>query len=127
MRNFWLRRNWKLKIKRIDPLTTAETFVPRDIEISYGPQKTQISSCAVHDLRDACGISAHVEMATLIAHELECYPGGKFRQADGRYGPMSVWNSRPKAIKLSKDEKDRLVGLFYLLRQKKDISHLLDD
>jgi len=126
MRNHWLQQSWKLEIKKINPVAyECDTFVPRDIEISKGPYKTTISSCAMQDLRDCHGLSAEAEMVMCICQELSNH----FRpiETETKRGVTTSWSrSWHKNMEITNEEKRRMAMIFHCMRYKKPFDHLLD-
>lgn len=112
MRNHWIQKRWKLKIRRlcIDPLT----YDYMRFELKKGPYIKEFDAAVIGDLRDACGLDAGYEMACILKDELERWPW------DIRFNwPM------PKRMELTKNEFAKIVVLCRKLRLGEDVEFLL--
>ncbi len=113
MRNYWLRKSWKLEIREVE--TDTDNFATLNIEVRKGPYKMTFSSGSMQDLRDCNGLTAESEMRAIICMALE---GRKYRSFDE---PPDV-----KKQEITECEQRRLLVVLHQMRHKKPYKHLLD-
>ena len=109
MRNYWLRRLWKLQLKEIE--AEPNGFIGKRLKVSKGPYKSIIQTDCLQDLKDCFNLDAVMEMTYMIACEIGA-------------GLTNLPETHRQEI--TDEEKRRIYVILHQMRYGKPYRHLLD-
>jgi hypothetical protein len=124
MRNYWLRRSWKLNFTLIEP--PIDYFYGTRIKIEYGPYSTEFDCDGIHDIRMFCNIDPCIELTNLIVADLEHNELPEKQMVDYEYDKSftsSYYGS--KRVALTVRQKWKILKLIRGLREGQKPATLL--
>jgi len=109
MRNFWLRKSWKLKVE--DDLGY--------LKFSIGPCESVVSAYCFQDLKSVFNLDASVELFRMLCNDLET------NSQCAKYTGGDNWQPPVRLLKLTRPEMLRIRAIIQAIRDGEPYKHFL--